>query len=303
MRQPRRNDPLPLGGEDGLPYSKGLMARALMATGVPAVQAYELALRAESDLRGRGATAVELERLHELAEEVLGVELAVRATGRLRRLRQLRLLDVPIIVLVGGATGTGKSTVATEIAHRLGITRVTSTDFIRQTMRAFFSVEFMPSVHQSSFAAGEALPAVEREAGDPLLLGFLDQTRNVLVGVQASIDRALEEGWSMVLEGVHLVPGMLPPAFGEALVVHAVLAIDSEDVHAQHFWIRGSDSELRPHDKYLDRLGDIRHLQDFIVAESHKAGVPVVQNGNIERAIDAVLELVFDCAERLPGPP
>ena len=303
MSQPRRSDPVPLGGEDGLPYSKGLMARALMATGVPAVQAYELALRAESDLRGRGATAVELERLHELAEEVLGVELAVRATGRLRRLRQLRLLDVPIIVLVGGATGTGKSTVATEIAHRLGITRVTSTDFIRQTMRAFFSVEFMPSVHQSSFAAGEALPAVEREAGDPLLLGFLDQTRNVLVGVQASIDRALEEGWSMVLEGVHLVPGMLPPAFGEALVVHAVLAIDSEDVHAQHFWIRGSDSELRPHDKYLDRLGDIRHLQDFIVAESHKAGVPVVQNGNIERAIDAVLELVFDCAERLPGPP
>ena len=303
MSQPRRNDPLPLGGEDGLPYSKGLMARALMATGVPAVQAYELALRAESDLRRRGATAVELERLHELAEEVLGVELAVRATGRLRRLRQLRLLDVPIIVLVGGATGTGKSTVATEIAHRLGITRVTSTDFIRHTMRAFFSVEFMPSVHHSSFAAGEALPAAEREAGDPLLLGFLDQTRNVLVGVQASVDRALEEGWSMVLEGVHLVPGMLPPGFGDALVVHAVLAIDNEDVHAQHFWIRGSDSELRPHDKYLDRLGDIRHLQDFIVAEARKTGVPVVQNGNIERAIDAVLELVFDCAERLPRLP
>ena len=42
-------------------------------------------------------------------------------------------------LLVGGATGTGKSTVATEAAHRLGITRVTSTDFIRQTMRAFFS--------------------------------------------------------------------------------------------------------------------------------------------------------------------
>ena len=58
---------------------------------------------------------------------------------RLRRLHALRQLDVPIILLVGGATGTGKSTIATEAAHRLGITRVTSTDFIRQTMRAFFS--------------------------------------------------------------------------------------------------------------------------------------------------------------------
>ena len=76
-----------------------------------------------------------------------------------------------MIVLVGGATGTGKSTVATEIAYRLGITRVTSTDFIRQTMRAFFSHEFMPSIHYSSFEAGLAVGDVE----DPLVAGFLEQ--------------------------------------------------------------------------------------------------------------------------------
>ncbi len=43
MTEPRHADPSPLGGADGLPYSKGLMARALMAAGVPAVRAYELA--------------------------------------------------------------------------------------------------------------------------------------------------------------------------------------------------------------------------------------------------------------------
>ena len=139
---------------------------------------------------------------------------------RLRRLHALRQLDVPIILLVGGATGTGKSTIATEAAHRLGITRVTSTDFIRQTMRAFFSPAFMPSVHYSSFEAGLALTkAEEDEAGDARLLGFLDQTRNVLVGVEAAIDRSLAEGWSMVLEGVHLVPGMVDVDRGRAIVV------------------------------------------------------------------------------------
>src|SRR3712207_6540149 len=233
------------------------MARALIATGVAAAKAYDLASVVEGDLRRRGASAVDLPRLHELAVDVLGDEQAGRATKRLRRLGELQKLDVPIIVLVGGATGTGKSTVATEVAHRLGITRVTSTDFVRQTMRAFFSPEFMPSVHFSSFEAGEALPAAEREAGDPLLLGFMEQTRNVLVGVQASIDRALQEGWSMVLEGVHLVPGMLPPPIAPALVVHVVLAIENEEVHAQHFWIRDATSGgTRPHEKYLERLGD-----------------------------------------------
>ena len=34
----------------------------------------------------------------------------------------------------------------------------------------------------------------------------------------------------MVLEGVHLVPGMVPPVEG-ALAVQCVLEIESEDVH------------------------------------------------------------------------
>jgi 2-phosphoglycerate kinase len=166
-------------------------------------------------------------------------------------------------------------------------------------MRAFFSPEFMPSVHHSSFEAGAALPAAEQEAGDALLLGFIDQTRHVLVGVQASIDRALEEGWSMVLEGVHLVPGMLRP-IEKALVVHVVVQIEDEDVHAQHFWIRDAHSEgARAHDKYLRRLGDIRHIQDFILEEARRSDVPVVPNGNIEQAIGTVMELVLERAAAL----
>jgi len=299
VTQPRRSEPLPLGGPDGIPYSKGLMARALITVGVPPVRAYDLAHDVERDLRGRGAGEVELARLEELAVDVLGPEAAARTVRRLRRLAEFQQLDLPVIVLVGGATGTGKSTIATEVGHRLGITRITSTDFIRQTMRAFFSAEFMPSVHHSSFEAGEGLPAAEREAGDPLLVGFLDQTRNVLVGVQAALDRALQEGWSMVLEGVHLVPGMIRPPEG-VLLVHVVVAIQDERVHAQHFVIRDASSGgTRPLDKYLNRLADIRHLQDLILEEAGKAGVPVVENGNIEEAIGAVIELVFDRAEEL----
>ena len=299
MSQPRRTDPSPFGGQDGLPYSKGVMARALIATGVRAVRAYELASRVEQDLRSRGASAADLGRLRDLAIEVLGDRDGRQAVERLVRYNDLRALELPIIVLVGGATGTGKSTVATEVAHRLGITRVTSTDFIRQTMRAFFSAEFMPSVHHSSFEAGSALPMAEQEAGDALLLGFIDQTRHVLVGVQASIDRALEEGWSMVLEGVHLVPGMLRPIQG-ALVVHVVVAIEDEDVHAQHFWIRDAASQgVRAHDKYLARLSDIRHIQDFILEESRRSDVSVVKNGNIEEAIGSVMELVLERAAAL----
>ena len=207
MTQRRRGEPLPLG-DGGLPYSKGLMARALIAVGVPADHAYQLARRIELDLAERGLSAIEVDRLDEIAREVLGEQEGERAVDRLRRLDDLQALDVPIVLMIGGSTGTGKSTVAAEVAHRLGITRVASTDFIRQTMRAFFSPEFMPTIHFSSFEAGEALD--QEVTGDPTVVGFVDQCSHVCVGVEAAIRRALTEGWSMVLEGVHLVPGLLP---------------------------------------------------------------------------------------------
>src|SRR5215831_8247630 len=235
MSHPRHAEPLPLGTPNQ-PYSKGLMARALVAVGVPIGRAYELAKRIEQDLAARNEESVELDRFEELAVEVLGEQEGSSTVDRLRRFRELQELDLPVIVLVGGATGTGKSTVATEAAYRLGITRVTSTDFVRQTMRAFFSKEFMPSIHYSSFEAAAGLREPE-VAEDPVIAGFLEQTRNVLVGVRASIDRALEEGWSTVLEGVHLVPGMVPRIEG-ALVAQCVLKIDDIDAHYGHFMVR-----------------------------------------------------------------
>ena len=178
MPERRRFDPLHLGTDEH-PYSKGLMARALMRTGLGVAGAYEVARRVEQDLAATGKRTADFERMEELAIEVLGEPDGALAIGRLRRYQELDELDMPLIILIGGATGTGKSTVAAEVAYRLGITRVTSTDFVRQTMRALFTPEFLPAIHYSSFDAG-ALPTAQEEEVDPPR--FLEQTRHVLVG-------------------------------------------------------------------------------------------------------------------------
>ena len=301
MSERRYLAPLPLGGDDGPPWSKGLMARALAATGLTPTRAYELARRADADMSQRGADGVDLDRLAEIAPEVLGEREASRTIRRLRRLQALQQLDLPVILLVGGATGTGKSTLATEAAHRLGITRVTSTDFIRQTMRAFFSKEFMPSVHYSSFEAQLALSHADEDiSGDAALIGFLDQTRNVLVGVEASLDRALTEGWSMVLEGVHLVPGMIVPDRGNALVVQCVVAISDENLHRSHFWVRDAVTDgLRPLEKYIEGMPEIRLIQDVLLERARRFDVPVIENASLDEAIGEVMDLVLTSAEQL----
>ena len=301
MSERRYLAPLPLGGHEGPPWSKGLMARALAATGLTPTRAYELARRADADMIARRALELDLDRLARArergprrarggADDAPPAPAAGAAAPR-----------APVLLLVGGATGTGKSTLATETAHRLGITRVTSTDFIRQTMRAFFSREFMPSVHYSSFEAELGLSHADEDvAGDAALLGFLDQTRNVLVGVEAAIDRSLTEGWSMVLEGVHLVPGMISVDRSDALVVQCVVAISDEDAHRSHFWVRDSATDgLRPLEKYLEGMTEIRMIQDVLLERARRFDVPVIENTSLDEAIGQMLDLVLTGAERL----
>jgi 2-phosphoglycerate kinase len=289
---------LPLGEE--APFSKGLMTRALTVTGLDPERASLIALRADRDLEERGAHSLDLDRLGDLAGEVIGDDEAAKTIRRLRRLDALQRLDEPLLLLIGGTTGTGKSTIATEVAHRLGVTRVTSTDFIRQTMRAFFSEEFMPSVHYSSFDARLALTrAEEEESGDAGLLGFLDQTRHVLVGVNAALERAATERWSMVLEGVHLVPGMVTVEAQAAFVVQCVVAIEDENLHRSHFWVRDYSTEgLRPLEKYLDSLPQIREIQEYLIERARRYDVPVIFNDSLESATGEVMDLVLRRADQ-----
>ncbi len=303
MSERRHVIPLPLGDE--IPFSKGLMARALIVTGLDPERSHLIARRVDKDLSERNVASLDLDRLSELAADVIGVDEAARTVRRLRRLDALQRLDEPLLLLVGGATGTGKSSIATEAAHRLGITRVTSTDFIRQTMRAFFAEEFMPSVHYSSFEARLALTrAEEEESGDAAILGFLDQTRNVLVGVQAALERAATERWSMVLEGVHLVPGMVAAEVPEAFVVQCVVAIEDENLHRSHFWVRDYATDgLRPLEKYLDALPQIREIQDYLVERARRHDIPVIVNDSFDHALAEVMDLVLRRADQLVGAP
>ena len=101
----------------------------------------------------------------------------------------------------------------------------------------------------------------------------------------------------MVLEGVHLVPGLLPSLEDDALVSACVLKIEDEEAHAQHFFSREAGAE-RPMAKYLDRFEEIRRLQAYLVERAQREGVAVIENESANRATAAVAELVLSVAER-----
>jgi 2-phosphoglycerate kinase len=281
----------------GLPYSKGLMAQSLSASGLSLELSWRLARCVEQRLDEGSERRIDVADLRLLTEEVLREEVGDDAVRRFHDWERLDRLDRPLIVMLAGTTGVGKSTLASLLAHRLGITRVIATDVIRQVLRAFFSYDLMPAVHYSAFEAGEAMDLLAGETTDPDIAGFAHQAESVGTGVAAIVDRACKEETPMVVEGVHLVPGVLGDDLrGRCVPVEAVLVVEDEELHRGHFSLRGGE---RPADRYLRRFEQIRKLQGYLVERAHSEGVAVIDVAGVDQGLARVMDLVLDAVGRV----
>ena len=214
------------------------------------------------------------------------------------RWREVESLDIPLVVLIGGTTGVGKSTLATQLAARLGIVRVVATDAIREVMRSMFSAELMPTLYTSSFDADSALREPPPLPADKVIVGFREQTAAVAVGIQALIKRAVVEGHSAVIEGAHVVPGFFDtsPYDGKILAVPVVVTVEDEDLHRSHFVARSTDSSARPFERYLEGFENIRRVQKYIKSQALAHGVPTIPNYSLDQALGAVIDLAVEGA-------
>jgi 2-phosphoglycerate kinase len=287
-----------------VPFSKGLLATALTSTGLAPQRAYAVALDVEWQLLQAEEREVGVGDLRRLVEAVLADSGEHRYLQRYRAWNRMAEQDRPVIVLIGGATGVGKSTIAAQVAERLGIVRIIPTDAIRQAMRAFFAPTLMPSLHYSSYEAGTAVRIPVGPDLDAGLLGFMEQVEMVSVGVGAIIDRAVGERTGLVVEGVHVVPGMLTAGRTNggaegALVLPLVVSVTDPALHRSHFLVREQQtSGKRALVRYLQRFNEIRKIQEFILERAATEGTLVVDNVNIDDTVGMVVDALYEVIEQ-----
>ncbi len=167
---------------------------------------------------------------------------------------------------------------------------------IREVMRKIVSKELSPVIHQSSFIAHEALRVAPPPEFDYVLAGFKDHVGTVSVGVEAVIERALTEGISIIIEGVHIVPGFIRKDLMEKdNVLMFVLSLEDEEMHKSRLYSRCSDGWAhRSLQKYLDNFDAIRKIQMYIKDQGNKEGVPVIENIDRITTIDFIINSIAE---------
>ena len=295
------------GGEPQ-PFSRGLLAQSLHAAGLAHDRAYRLALDIQEQLLRGGALRLESRELAQQVGDLLERWEGPRIAGRYRLMRRIGGLARPVVVYLGGATGTGKSTLAVELAPLLRIYRINSTDTIREVMRFGVSPSLMPALHRSAFEVDDddtGMPPAngDEPPSDGLARAYEEQATRVCVGVRAVVERAIAENTSILVEGVHLAPPMVPFADleGAAYQVLLLLLTSDEEIHRSHLLARARHSGRRA-ERYLDRFAAIRHLQDVLLQRAEENEVPLLDTTDRERtAQDAVRLVTGVLQQRLPG--
>ncbi len=290
------------GGGRGLPFSRGILTQSLMAVGLGPERSHGYAKRIEEVLWGRGSVRVARAVVRHEVKRLLTQEAGEEYARRYEIMRAVRSSERPIVVVVGGTAGVGKSLLAAEVAYRLGIARVVSTDSVRQALRSLISAELSPVLHASSYTAwrAELLPS-ERVEVKPkrkrVLRGFQTQVMQLATAVDAIIERHLIEATSLVIEGIHLVPGLSPRLgdVGDAVVVQLMLSVTDEDDHRENFGRREQSTFVRrPSSGYLEHFAEIRMLQGFLLRQAQHEGVTVIETSATDKAVDRAVEAVLD---------
>jgi 2-phosphoglycerate kinase len=275
------------------PFSRGILAQTLAQAGAKPELAHQIASEIRAELLAEERYTVEEEEVLARVRDKL-VKKDALVVGRLDKWRILRESTEPIVVLIGGATGVGTSTLAADVARRLNIQSVVGTDSIREVLRRAISPDLLPILHKSSYEIKREdlrMPVEERE---PVLFGFREQASQVAVGVEAIVDRGLKEGTNLVIEGVHLVPEIVLGRYQDhPNVCPLVVYLSDEHVHRSRFYIRALGTAMRrPAEEYIAYFREIRQIHDYIVRSADRAGVQKVENLSIENTSDAAVEIV-----------
>ncbi len=294
------------------PFSVGFLSRYLEGCAINREEAIQGARRVQETLRQRGMQSIDSKELKQVIHQAMKEGCSQEAADRFLSRCIFNDSGTPLIVLIGGASGSGKSSVTTELSYLLDIVRTQSTDIMREIIRCYLVPHVAPTLSYSSYNAWRGLPEMEPLVGgviaaeNPVITGFLSQFGTVKVAIEATIQRAVKERHDIIVDGVHVLPTLLnlAEASTKAIVVPVTLAVTTRKRLVSQLARRSREQPDRNSSRTREEVEAIWELQKFMLDQADKSGIPVVANWRIEETVKQVIaEIMTRITERFPPDP
>lgn len=280
------------------PFSIGILAHSLEVCAIPPEVALRGARKVHATLLKLGHTEINHKPLRRIIYQCLREHCSAETADRYLSWRKFENAGEPLIVLIGGTTGSGKSTISSDIAYRMDIGRIQSTDMMREIIRSYLTPQAVPTLSYSSFEAWRGLPNPSEEV--PLqqdarvVEGYLSQFTTLKPALEAAVARAVQEKHDLIIEGIHVLPTKLDlgEAHDKAIVVPLMLATMEQESLRKQLKRRGREKIDRKASRYLEHLEEIWELQSYLLDNADNANIPIITNRHLEDTVREILNLI-----------
>ena len=191
------------------------------------------------------------------------------------------------IVLIGGAPGTGKTTVGNLLVKELGLSHHISTGFIRASIQHLLPQDKANLLKAHAFDAVDQLGSNGNSQMGGVLRGVLAQAEILRESIHSCIARASREGIGLVIEGSHLMADTVNIESSKQVFLCVL------DVSTRELLIERALSENHSKRQLSEwQLARLLELQEELVNRAHQSGVPVVINNTLEETISNITGLI-----------
>lgn len=191
-----------------------------------------------------------------------------------------------MLLLIGGAPGIGKSTVAHQVAQELGMLRLIDMDVIRDLMRIQSREQDDPMLFRNALNGWELHGPFGAKT---VLAGFQAHIGPMVGAATRLLDGYMRIGKNAIFHGVPLVPSQFA-RYRNLGVQLAVLAARNEDEYCKRFSDHAKGRAGRFPATERVEAGWILH--QHLVSDAEANGVPVIAEATAAKAASVLLKRI-----------
>ncbi|HUT81775.1 MAG TPA: hypothetical protein VMZ29_11285 [Candidatus Bathyarchaeia archaeon] len=204
------------------------------------------------------------------------------------------LQKLPIIIIIAGIPGIGKTALAKEISIALNISLVIGGDALRSAIRSLLPKEssevFFTSIYNTWKFYGE-------NTSDNLLLGYKDQSKIMNQAIERMIaDRGIRDGESLIVEYLQFIPSQFDnDLLKHPSIIPIILRINDTQIYHQRLQTRSNYSHLRSSgERLISNIDKYLLLQENLCNEASKYNLSIIDIDDFSKGYDQTLDIIIN---------